>query len=273
MRRTSVGLNGCAGRMGRMLADFMRSREDVVLAGGAEALGHPSVGSDLGALLGGKTLGVPIHGAPADLLKAVDVVVDFSTSAASLALAKAASRAGRSLIIGTDGFSRKQLGELRRYARRIPIVFVPNSSAVFALMVHLVSEAARILDGYDIEIAEFLHNRNVRAPTITSLELFDAIARSRKRKARIAPRTPDGGKIPLRDKRDVGIAYLRGGGAVGEHSVWFAGPGEILEIQHRVASRDVHLAGVLDAAVWSVGRKPGFYSMKDVIGLGEKRRG
>src|SRR5262249_47501051 len=134
----------------------------------------------------------------------------------------------------------------------------------------VVKRVAQALDAdFDIEIVEMHHNRKVDAPSGTALLLGEAAAAGRGIALdEHADRGRDG-QTGARKKGDIGFAALRGGTVVGDHTVIFAGEGERLELSHKAESRVLFARGALRAALWARGRKPGFYGMADVLGLGD----
>jgi len=267
MERIGIGVSGCGGRMGRMLTAFIQRHDRCRVVAGCEAPGSPHIGKDVGGLAGIAPVGANASADAEAIFKASDAVIDFSVPAATVALAEAAARHGKPLVIGTDGFTNDQRQAIVTSGTRAPIVWAPNSSLVFALLSRLVRETARLLDDrYDIEVLELLHNRNVHVPTVTSRELIEAAAQGRGVDPSTSRCAVRDGKIAPRRPGEIGFAALRGGDAVGDHTVVFAAEGERLELTHRVTSRDVHLRGTVDAALWAVKQPPGFYLMHDVLG-------
>jgi 4-hydroxy-tetrahydrodipicolinate reductase len=136
------------------------------------------------------------------------------------------------------------------------------------LLAALVKRAAKTLDdAYDVEIFEMHHNKKIDAPSGTALMLGRAAAEGRGIDlAKHSARGRDG-ITGARRPGDIGFASLRGGTVVGEHSVIFAGPAERIELTHRAEDRMIFARGALHAALWARGKKPGLYSMADVLGL------
>jgi 4-hydroxy-tetrahydrodipicolinate reductase len=199
-----------------------------------------------------------------------DVVIDFSTAEASVALAERAAEAGRpALVIGSTGLDAAQRAVIETAAARVPIVLSGNFSLGVNVLLGLVRQAARILgpDGFDIEVFEAHHRRKVDAPSGTALMLGEAAAAGRG--ATLAElRTPpyDGVGDP-RASGTIGFSVQRGGGIVGEHQVVFAGEDEILTLSHSARDRSLFARGAVEAALWVAGRPPGLYDMQDVLGF------
>jgi len=265
-----IGVLGCAGRMGRTVVAEVLAAESCELAGGAEAAGHPARGEDLGALAGTKPIGITVDDDAARVVQAADVVIEFSTPEASIAHAGLVAEHGRAQVIGTTGLSDTEAAALARAAERAPIVWAPNMSLGVNLLLGLAEQVARALgpDAFDAEILEMHHRHKVDAPSGTALALGEAVARGRGvALERVAARARDG-YTGARGSGDIGFAVLRGGDAVGEHAVIFAGAGERIELGHRATDRRIFARGAVHAARWAVGKPPGLYGMADVLGLG-----
>jgi 4-hydroxy-tetrahydrodipicolinate reductase len=150
------------------------------------------------------------------------------------------------------------------------VVKAGNFSMGVNLLTALTKRVARTLDeDFDIEIFEMHHNKKIDAPSGTALMFGRAAAEGRG--INLAQRSARGrdGETGARNRGDIGFASLRGGTVVGEHSVIFAGPAERVELIHRAEDRMIFARGALKAVLWAKGQKPGFYSMADVLGLGD----
>jgi 4-hydroxy-tetrahydrodipicolinate reductase len=148
----------------------------------------------------------------------------------------------------------------------IPIFFSYNNSLGVALLKSLISQCARVLgDAYDIEIVEKHHNRKIDAPSGTAEMLFGALNETRG--GTLVPVYERHSELHKREKNEVGMLSFRGGTLAGEHSVFFAGEDELIEIRHNVTSREVFAAGTLRAIRFMAGKEPGLYNMNDVLGL------
>jgi 4-hydroxy-tetrahydrodipicolinate reductase len=244
-----IAIAGRRGRMGQAVAALLSSRADLRLAGGFDR-------------------GTAEETAAA--LRDAAVVIDFTSGAASTALAEQCAEAGRpALVIGSTGFRAEQDAAVRRAAERIPIVRAGNFSIGVNLLLGLVEQAARSLGprDYDIEILEAHHRRKADAPSGTALMLGEAAARGRGAALdEVAVRVRDGLTGPRPDGA-IGFAALRGGGIVGEHSVLFAADDELITFSHSARDRALFARGALTAAAWVHGRPPGLYDMQNVLGL------
>lgn len=263
-----IGVVGCAGRMGRMLVRQVAATSGCVLSGGTERLGGPHVGKDIGTVAGLDPVGVTIIDDPAELFARSDAVIDFTAPEATERHAALAAQGKVIHVIGTTGLNAGQQEALRRAARHAPIIHAPNMSLGVNLLTVLVEQVARALDpDFDIEIVELHHRHKVDAPSGTALGLGRAAAAGRGVDLdAVSDRVRDGLTGP-RKTGNIGFSVMRGGDVVGDHTVLFAGAGERIELTHRAGSRDIYAKGAVSAALWAHGKKPGLYTMRDVLGL------
>lgn len=240
--------------MGRAVAAALEGREGVVLAGRFDR----RVARDEGL--------IPVE----EAIAVADVVIDFTTPAASAALAeRLAEIGGKALVSGSTGWGEAELARLAKAAERMPIVRAGNFSLGVNMLMGLVRQAAAALGArdYDIEVVEAHHKRKVDAPSGTALMLGEAAAEGRAVKlADVAQRARDG-ITGARRAGDIGFAVLRGGGIVGEHAVVFAAEDEILTFSHSARDRSLFARGAVEAARWVAGKPPGEYDMQDVLGM------
>ncbi len=267
MSAIRITVAGASGRMGITLLHAIAEAADLKLAFALERAGHANLGRDAGTLSGRPPADIPLTD---DILTAVsksDAVLDFTTPAASVALADLAAQARIVHVIGTTGFSDADLLRLNAAARHAVIVKSGNMSLAVNLLAALVKEAAKVLPNYDIEIVETHHRMKVDAPSGTALLLGEAAAEGRGVRLNDKQVRARDGQTGARADGAIGFASLRGGTVVGDHTVTLAGPYERLELSHRAEDRMIFARGALAAARWGQGKKPGLYSMSDVLGL------
>jgi 4-hydroxy-tetrahydrodipicolinate reductase len=268
MAATRMGVVGCAGRMGKILVAEIAASENCVVAGGSDTRGSGHVNHDIGEVAGIGRIGIPVGDQVEKLMRNSDVVIEFSSPAATAEHAGIAAGIGTPMVIGTTGLSEEEGASVRKASFQIPIVWAPNMSLGINLLLEIVEEVARRLGAdWDIEILEMHHRGKVDAPSGTALALGRAAAKARGVAFdAVAKRTRDGISGPRRPG-EIGFAALRGGDAVGDHHVIFAAPGERLELGHRATSRAIYAKGAVRAARWVVGRPAGLYGLKEVLGL------
>ena len=259
---------GAAGRMGRMLVQAIHASEGAVLAGALERPGSSALGLDAGELAGVGACGVLVSDDPLNVLAKADGLIDFTTPDTTIALAGIAAQARIVHVIGTTGMGEAHLAALEAVGRHAVIVRSGNMSLGVNLLAGLVRKVAATLGvDYDIEIVEMHHRMKVDAPSGTALMLGEAAAQGRGVSlAEQSVRSRDG-HTGARREGDIGFAALRGGTVVGDHDAIFAGSGERLILSHRAEDRSIFARGAVRAALWGHGRKPGQYSMADVLGL------
>lgn len=263
-----IAIAGAAGRMGRMLTAEVLATGGAELAGGTEAPGSEFVGADMGALALGTDRGVSVSDDAEAVFAEADVFIDFTVPAVSIKHLDLASRHGAALITGTTGFEPRQVDALKAHGADNVIVHAANFSIGINLLLGLTQQAAAILeDDYDIEIVEMHHRHKVDAPSGTALALGEAAAAGRDvALPDVSTRVRDGITGP-RPRGNIGFATLRGGSVPGDHTVMFAAEGERLELAHKAADRSVFASGAVRAALWTEGKEPGYYSMRDVLGF------
>lgn len=227
-------INGAAGRMGQLIAELAKADGGFAIVYGLETPDHQ------------RQKPFPMGADTSQIFK-TDVVIDFSTPAASLALLPHMVRWKKALVVGTTGLTKEQDVEYAQAAKVIPIVKSPNMSLGVNVLFKIAQQAAKILHAYDIHIEETHHIHKKDAPSGTALRagaLIEEVA---------------GKKVTYESKRE--------GEVVGDHRIRFSGPGETLELFHHAESRKTFAAGSLKAAKWLVKQKPGLYTMADVLGL------
>lgn len=259
---------GIGGRMGSRIAQLIAGTQGIELTGSFEHPQHPVVGKDIAEITGGSPTGRMVFGDIEHVLAVSDVVIDFTNAAASLGHLRKAARTGTAMVIGSTGFSPEQLNEARELSMMIPCVQTPNMSVGVNVMFKIVAETARLLsEGYDVEIIEAHHRFKKDAPSGTALKLAEIVAEALGRDLKRDGVFARHGIIGERTDREIGVQTIRAGDIVGEHTVLFGGMGERIEITHRAHSRDNFVRGAIRAAMWVVGRPPGFYDMQDVMAL------
>jgi 4-hydroxy-tetrahydrodipicolinate reductase len=262
-----VVVTGAAGRMGTQIVRLVRATEGMAVAGAVERPG-PAIGQDAGALAGLGPIGVAVVDDLGKALAGADAVVDFTSHEASARHAELCAERAVPLVIGSTGFTPEAKARVAAAARRIPVVLSPNMSVGVNVLFELVRQAARILgDGYDVEIVEIHHKKKRDAPSGTAVRLGEVAAEALGRDPKDALAYARHGILGERPPWQIGVQTLRGGDVVGEHTVYFCGEGERLELTHRATSREQFARGAVRAAQWVAGRPAGLYDMADVLGL------
>lgn len=243
-----IAIVGAAGRMGKMLCTLAEGTDLEVVSKVDVAEGYDKAWSD-----------------------DVEGVIDFSYHTAVPAAVEKAAAKGIAYVIGTTGLTADEQKSVDAAAKTIPVVQSGNYSLGVNLLLELVRKTAQVLGPeYDIEVTEMHHKHKKDAPSGTALMLARAAAQGR-------GKMEDGGgfeftygrhgDIGERPVGEIAIHALRGGSVVGDHTVMFAGEVERVELTHKAQGREAFAAGALKALEWAAGRKPGLYSMRDVLGF------
>lgn len=248
-----VALVGASGRMGReilKLADEFPGLKIVsaLVSPGSEVLGQPT-----------DVTGLSFSAVSSEAIRDADGVIDFSNPEAGMKVAQLCAEASLPLLIGTTGFTVAEQDELRNAAKRIPLLLAPNTSLGVAVLSELASLAQRLLGAdFDIEISETHHREKHDAPSGTARSLADRLVAE----GDLNEKFLRSGK---RLRGELGVSSLRGGGVVGDHTVYFFGNGERIELTHRAESRALFARGALHLFSMLAGRSPGFYRVKDLL--------
>ena len=263
-----VAVPGAAGKMGRTILRVLAETEGVELAAAIERPEHPDLGKDAGVVAGLPPNGVPITHAVDAALDQADVVIDFTTPASTAWLSGQAALREVALVIGTTGLDEGERRAVARAAERVPVVMSPNMSVGVNVLLGLVEMAAQALgEGFDVEIVEAHHRLKRDSPSGTALKLAEVIATALGRKLPEVVNYGRQGEVGARTAQEIGVLAVRGGDVVGDHTAYFLGLGERIEITHRASSRETFARGAVRAALWLGDRDPGLYDMRDVLGL------
>ncbi len=264
-----VIVTGASGRMGSQIVRMVRATEGLALAGATERPGSPN-GLDAGVLAGLGPIGVPIRDDLAATLASTGarVVIDFTSHEASAAHAELCAERGVALVAGSTGFTPETKARVAAAARRSAIVLSPNMSVGVNVLFALARQAAATLgDAYDVEIVETHHRKKKDAPSGTAVRLAEVAAHALGRDPAKDFVFERSGMVGERTPREIGVQTLRGGDVVGDHTVFFFGEGERIELTHRATSREQFARGAVRAALWVADRSAGLYDMFDVLGL------
>ena len=261
---TSIAIVGAAGRMGQRLVALAKEDAQLKVVGAVDRADHPQIQKDAGELAGVGPIGVPLTH---DLRATPQALIDFSAPASMRHWLKTCRDRGIAMVVGTTGLHESDHATIDQAARDIPVLQAPNMSLGVNVLFKIAGEVAKILgDDYDKEIVEGHHRFKKDAPSGTAMGLAEAILHAMK-KDKSALVYDRHGDDCVRARGDIGMHALRIGDEVGRHTAYFAALGERLELTHVATSRDTFVRGALRAAKWLAGRKPGRYSMTDVLGL------
>lgn len=247
-----VLMHGCNGKMGQVISRMVSETEGMELAAGVDKfLGRENP--------------YPVFGSLEDCDVPVDVVIDFSNASAVDGLLEACGKKKLPVVLCTTGLSGEQLERVKEASAVIPVLRSANMSLGVNLLLKLLQDAAKVLapSGFDMEIVEKHHNQKVDAPSGTAIAMADSINEALN--GEYTYNYDRSGVRKKREKKEIGIAAVRGGNIVGEHEVIFAGEDEVIEFGHTAYSKAVFARGAVAAAGFLAGREPGLYDMSDVI--------
>jgi 4-hydroxy-tetrahydrodipicolinate reductase len=263
---------GAMGRMGRAILSVLKEKPyGLELSAAVESPGNPLIGVDAFEAAGIGKAGVPVTSDFAAAIAAGDVAIDFTSAASSVVHARIAGAAGKSIVIGSTGFTPEQKAAVAEVAKAAPVVLSPNMSVGVNLMFKVAADVARVLgDDYDVEIVEVHHRFKKDAPSGTAVRLAEAVAEALGRDMKDVGVYGREGMVGERNPKEIGVLAVRAGDVVGEHTITFGGIGERFEITHRAHSRDTFARGAVRAAGWLVRKPAGLYDMHAVLGVSTK---
>jgi len=263
-----IAVTGAAGRMGGRIITAIKEAEGLELGGAVERAGHGLIGQDAGAVAGCGPAGVRIVDGLTTAMDGADVLIDFTFPEVTLANLAVCAKLGKSVVIGSTGFTPEQRAAVAKFAAQIPVVLAPNMSVGVNLCFKILKDVAATLGSdFDMEIVELHHNKKKDSPSGTAVRMGEIIAEAVGRDYNAVANYHRQGMCGERSKEEIGMQTVRGGDIVGEHTVYFIGMGERIEISHRAMSRDMFARGAVRAAGWLAGKPAGLYDMQDVLGL------
>jgi len=259
-----IAIAGADGRMGRMLIEAVLQSPDMALTVALDRAGSPALGQDAGSFLGQET-GVAISDDLGAIANA-DCLIDFTRPEGTLAHLQACVEHGTRCVIGTTGFTEEGRRAIQAASQKIAVVFAPNMSVGVNATLKLLDIAARLLNsGYDVEVFEAHHRNKVDAPSGTALAMGEAVAHAWGKNLDDIADWARHGETGARETGRIGFSVMRGGDIVGDHTVFFCGTGERIEISHRSSSRTTYAQGSLRAARYLARKEFGLFDMQDVL--------
>lgn len=265
---TDIIIVGAAGRMGQMLVRQTQASSKATLRAVTEREGSDFISKDVGDMAGLGPINISISDSLHSVCQSSSIIIDFTAVSATLSHLEVVKEKGKGIVIGTTGFQETELQTIKEASKKIPIVLAPNMSVGVNVLFKLVQEATQYLhNSFDIEILESHHRHKKDAPSGTAVKLGQLAAES---SARSYPQDANfhrEGICGPRTEKEIGMQTLRGGDVVGEHTVFYYGEGERIEISHRATDRKIFADGAVKAAIWLNEQKPGLYDMWDVLGI------
>jgi 4-hydroxy-tetrahydrodipicolinate reductase len=266
---TRIAITGAAGRMGRVLIEAVNADEHAQLGAAIVLAGDPMADVDVGAIAGlGTVLNIVATTNLSSVIDQFDVLIDFTSPAATMVNVELCRQAGKCIVIGTTGLTDAQKSALKTEAGDIGIVFAPNYSVGVNLCLNLLHMAASVMgDDSDIEVIEMHHRHKVDAPSGTALRMGEVVAEAMGWDLHEVACYGREGQTGARPHKQIGFETIRGGDVVGDHTVMFATEGERVEITHKAQSRMTFAKGAVRAAKWISLQPAGLYDMQDVLGF------
>ena len=252
-----IGITGCTGRVGSILVKELLSTSwnGLEIAGGTTRKGS----------LDGATYFVTNN--PKELFERADAVIDFTLPDATREHIKIAKETNTPILIATTGLSAEDEAAIEKLSQTVPVIYAANTSVAVTVLAALVEKAAKALPDYDIEIVEAHHKLKVDAPSGTAIMLGRVAAKARGVNFDDVARLSREGHTGERPDGEIGFSTIRGGDAVGEHTVYFLSDGERIEIKQQASDRSLYARGALKAIKWIANKDNGLFSMRDVLGV------
>ena len=261
------GICGFSGRMGHAIFRVMEEKGHH-LGAAFDADNSVNISKNAGDIVNSPYADCIIHGINPDDLKNVDCIIDFSSPAATIKLMEILKDVKKPVVIGTTGLSNEETEVVKKASSLFPVIHSPNMSLGVNLLFKLTEIASKALStDYDVEIFEAHHRFKKDAPSGTAKRLLEEVKNNMKGLSCAADINGREGIVGERTSNEIGMHAMRGGSIVGEHTVFYVGMDDRLELTHRASSRDVFARGAVSAAEFLAGKTPGLYTMYDVLGF------
>jgi 4-hydroxy-tetrahydrodipicolinate reductase len=248
-------INGSSGRMGSEIVKLALSGYKGCSLAAAVDINAPAVAN------------YPTFSSLDDINVDADCVIDFTHHSVTRDLVGFAVSRGLPLVIATTGHTEEELEYIKKASLTIPVFMSANMSLGVALLVELAKTAAKTMVDADIEIIETHHNRKLDAPSGTAVTLAETVCKAKGWDYDEVIRHGREGITGARTDHEIGMHAIRGGDIVGDHTLMFCGIGERFELTHKASSRNTFAKGAVRAVAFLETAKPGFYDMRDVLGL------
>jgi 4-hydroxy-tetrahydrodipicolinate reductase len=258
MARINLIVCGACGKMGSLIIELALKDNDFFIKGGVEAKNHPMIDNEI-------KKGIKIFNSLDKILEKGDLVIDFTTPTATLNFIKTIKEKGGKIVIGTTGFKSEEIEKIKEVSKYVPVFLSPNMSLGVNLFFQAVKYTTQLFKNYEIEIEEIHHHFKKDAPSGTAKKIAEIICKERNLKMEDVLKYGRSGITEERKFEEIGIHSLRIGDIVGEHTVFFGGTGEIIEISHRCYNREAFASGALKVAKYLNKKDKGFYEMEHFI--------
>ena len=257
MKKTKIIICGARGRMGSLIFKLAREKKNFEICGIVENKEHPEIGKEIN--------GFTLSDNLSKIAKGKEVVIDFTVPSATMEFLKICKKKGNPIVIGTTGFSERQLNQIKKAGEKIPVFLSPNMSIGVNLFFKIIEYASGLLKNYETEITEIHHHFKKDAPSGTARKIASIICKKTGRNFDKVMKYGRKGLTGERSSEEIGVHSLRIGDITGEHYVYWGGKGEIIEISHRCYNREIFAEGALIAAEFLSGKRKKFYTMDELL--------
>jgi 4-hydroxy-tetrahydrodipicolinate reductase len=255
MKKINLSITGCMGRMGQQLIRSSKNNKNFKLVSLTE-----------NKIINKKISGIKPGLNNIDSFKNTNVIIDFTIPKCTLEILRIASKLKKKVIIGTTGFSKRDENLIKKFSKKIPILKAGNMSIGVNLLMYLTEIASKSLgDNFLSKIYEVHHKHKIDYPSGTALMLGKGIADGKNKNLYnlIGKKYLNKKSFPYSKK--INFNSIRKGKIIGEHEVRFSSGKEIVKLHHESFDRALYSEGALTAAAWLVNKKPGLYSMRDLL--------
>jgi len=255
MNKINLAIAGCMGRMGQQLIKSSKSNKDFKLVALTE-----------NRLINKKIAGIKLNLNTDEAFKKTDLIIDFTVPKCTLEILKIASKLKKRVVIGTTGFTQKEENLIKKYSKKIPILKAGNMSLGVNLLMYLTEIASKSLNkDYLSKVFEIHHKHKKDYPSGTALMLGKGIAdgKSKNFYNLIGRKFLNKKLFPYGKK--INFNSIRKGEVIGKHEVAFSSGKEVITLNHEAFDRALYSDGALTAAKWLIGKRPGLYSMRDLL--------
>ena len=255
MKKINLAVTGCMGRMGQQIIKSAKSDKDFKLVALTE-----------NKIINKKILGVKLEQNTELTLRKSNLIIDFTIPKCTFQVLKIASKLKKRVVIGTTGFTKKEENLIKNFSKKIPILKAGNMSLGINLLMYLTEITASSLGNKFLsKIFEVHHKHKKDYPSGTALMLGKGIALGKKRDfySLLGKKYLNKKTFPFENK--INFNSIRKGEIIGEHEVKFSSGKEIITLNHEAFDRALYSEGALLAAKWLMTKKPGLYSMRDLM--------
>ena len=255
MKKINIAITGCLGRMGQQLIKSTMSMKNFKLVSVTE-----------NKIIKKKVFGLKPQLNSISAFKNANIIIDFTIPKCSLEVLKIASKLKKRVVIGTTGFSKKEEKLIKKYSRKIPILKAGNMSLGINLLMYLTEIASKSLgNNFLSKVFEIHHKHKKDYPSGTALMLGKGIAVGKKKNFYKSVGKKFLNKKIFPYSKKINFNSIRKGEIVGNHKVYFSSGKETITLNHEAFDRALYSEGAFTAAKWLMGKKPGLYSMRDVL--------